>query len=145
MFVIALVACSGGGDSPPVIDAPTGPDGAVVVDAPAIDAPAVVDGPTPTDGRPLPDGLSLPDGPIGVDCVVGAQVFGMGSVMSTPAGIACDPDCRETVACGSTMTLTAVPAPGHLFMGWQGACSGANPVCTVTANGVLTLAIARFQ
>jgi hypothetical protein len=137
-------ACSGGGDSPPPIDAPagdaTGGD-ATSPDAPTIDASALID--AGRDGGPR-DGAMVPDGPIATDCVVGAEVIGPGHVVSNPAGINCAPDCRETVACGTTITLTALPSPGSTFAGWQGACSGAGG-CTLTATGPLTIAFARFQ
>lgn len=140
-----LVACSGGG-GPPSIDAPPGTDGASAdatdPDAASVDAPgglvdAAIDALGPPDGFPMPDGL------IGIDCVLGAEVIGPGRVVSNPAGINCGPDCRETVACGSTMVLTALPNPGAVFVGWSGACTGGT--CTLTATGPLTLAFARFQ
>ncbi len=147
MFLAILVACSGG-DGPASIDAPVGDDGggggdAASVDAPAGDGGAVVDG-APLDTLGPPDGFSFPDGLIGVDCVIGAEVIGPGRVVSNPAGINCGPDCRETVACGTVVTLTALPNPGSTFAGWMGACTGAG-ACTLTANGPLTLAFARFQ
>ncbi len=147
IFLAILAACSGG-DGPASIDAPGGSDGggggdAASVDAPAGDGGAVVDA-APVDTLGPPDGFSFPDGLIGVDCVIGAEVIGPGRVVSTPAGINCGPDCRETVACGTVVTLTALPNPGSTFAGWMGACTGAG-ACTLTANGPLTLAFARFQ
>ena len=147
LIVGLLAACSDGGTSPPAIDAPGGDGGgggdAASVDAPAGDGGAVVYA-APVDTLGPPDGFTFPDGLIGTDCVIGAEVIGPGRVVSNPAGINCAPDCRETVACGSVVTLTALPNPGSTFAGWTGTCTGAG-ACTLTANGPLTLALARFQ
>lgn len=144
LIVGLLAACSDGGTSPPAIDAPGGDGGsgdaasgdAAAIDGAAVDAVAI-------DSIGPPDGFTLPDGLIGTDCVLGVEIVGPGHIVSNPAGINCAPDCRETVACGSTMILTALPNAGAVFVGWSGACSGGT--CTLTANGPLTLAFARFQ
>ena len=60
-----------------------------------------------------------------------------GTVSSSPGGITC---AGSTVSCtgwfaeGTTVTLTATPDPGLVFVGWAGACSGTLP-CTITVNG----------
>ncbi len=57
---------------------------------------------------------------------------GGGTVTSSPAGIDCGSDCSETLAAGTSVTLTATPAAGSSFTGWSGAgCSGTS-TCTVT-------------
>jgi hypothetical protein len=47
----------------------------------------------------------------------------------TSAGIQCGisggSDCQETYATGGNVSLTAVPDPGYVFLGWMGDCSGA--------------------
>jgi hypothetical protein len=54
------------------------------------------------------------------------------SPSSTPPGIDCGADCRETYASGTRVTLRATAASGTTFVGWGGACSGTSTSCTVT-------------
>lgn len=49
---------------------------------------------------------------------------GTGTVTSSPGGIECGADCRESYNSATSVTLTAVPASGSFFSGWSGACSG---------------------
>ena len=57
---------------------------------------------------------------------------GSGTVTSTPAGINCGSDCSESYASGTSVTLTATPASGYTFGGWNGGgCSGTGG-CTVS-------------
>lgn len=60
------------------------------------------------------------------------QVVGNGSV--TGNGIACGADCTESYAAGTGVTLTATPAQGFVFSGWNGACTGTG-ACTLTMDG----------
>jgi hypothetical protein len=63
---------------------------------------------------------------------VAKQGGGLGTVTSNPAGITCGTDCSESYVAGSVVTLTASPAFGSNFAGWDGAgCSGTG-TCTVT-------------
>ncbi|GEM_PF-4289543 len=68
---------------------------------------------------------------------------GRGTVISDPPGISCGLDCSEDYVSGTTVTLTATPEAGYLFNGWDGACSGSSPNCTVTMNSNLSV-IAKF-
>ena len=58
-------------------------------------------------------------------------VRGGGTVASSPAGIACPPDCEESFTAGTAVTLTATPAADWTFAGWQGGCAGTGP-CALT-------------
>ncbi len=58
---------------------------------------------------------------------------GSGRVTGVPSGIDCGPDCSETYAAGTPVTLTASAEPGSSFTGWSGACTGTQS-CAVTMN-----------
>src|SRR5882724_308905 len=62
---------------------------------------------------------------------------GAGTVSSSPAGINCPTTCAASFTSGSTVTLTASPPAGSLFMFWGGACSGTS--CTVTMDSAKTV------
>ena len=55
-----------------------------------------------------------------------------GNVTSSPAAISCGATCTATFAVGTVVTLTATPAAGASFGGWNGACVGTSPTCTLT-------------
>jgi hypothetical protein len=80
--------------------------------------------------------------------IVQASGTGGGRVTSSPAGISCavvggvaqpvgvGSTCRAAFAQGSSVTLTAVPDPGHAFLEWTGvSCAGTagsgGSTCTV--------------
>ena len=63
---------------------------------------------------------------------------GTGIVTSNPAGINCGNDCTNAFAHGTDVTLTATPDPAYVFNGWSGACTGTNPVCTVSMDAPKT-------
>src|SRR5712691_2429549 len=55
---------------------------------------------------------------------------GVGSVVSTPAGINCSSVCSGTFTVNA-VTLTGAPAADASFKSWNGSCGGASPSCTV--------------
>jgi N-acetylneuraminic acid mutarotase len=59
---------------------------------------------------------------------------GAGSVTSSPVGIDCPGDCAANFGAGASVTLTATPASGSVFTGWNaGGCSTGSS-CTVSAS-----------
>ncbi|MEM6861768.1 MAG: hypothetical protein AAF627_13610, partial [Myxococcota bacterium] len=68
---------------------------------------------------------------------------GAGSVRSTPAGIDCGSDCSFDFSLGTTVELTAQPAPENEFVSWSGDCGGSGD-CSVTMDGDRTVA-AEFE
>lgn len=71
---------------------------------------------------------------------------GTGSVTSTDGGIHCSPDCSETYADVTTITLTATPDNGSEFAAWTGCIpSQGNPnQCSTAMNKHITVT-ATFQ
>ncbi|WP_193607524.1 InlB B-repeat-containing protein [Nocardioides lijunqiniae] len=57
---------------------------------------------------------------------------GAGAVTSDVGGIACGETCSALVGAGEPVTLTATPADGSTFVGWEGACTGSSTACTLT-------------
>jgi hypothetical protein len=61
---------------------------------------------------------------------------GSGTVTSDPAGINCGSDCSESFPHATPVTLTATPASGSTFAGWEGeGCSGTG-TCVVAMDRV---------
>ncbi|MDQ6699487.1 MAG: hypothetical protein M3Z36_04810 [Acidobacteriota bacterium] len=60
---------------------------------------------------------------------------GKGSVVSSPASIACGVgvgSCSAPFSAGTSVTLTATPDPIATWVGWSGGCTGPSLTCTVT-------------
>jgi FtsP/CotA-like multicopper oxidase with cupredoxin domain len=60
------------------------------------------------------------------------DVVGAGSVASTPPGIGCPGTCAFEFTSGTTVALLATAAEGWHFVGWDGACTGTNPLVELT-------------
>jgi uncharacterized repeat protein (TIGR02543 family) len=67
---------------------------------------------------------------------ISVAVSGPGQVMGGAIDCGLPPSavCDATVPPASTTTLTAFPAARTRFLGWGGACTGAEPTCPVVAN-----------
>jgi alpha-tubulin suppressor-like RCC1 family protein len=59
------------------------------------------------------------------------QGDGLGTVTSSPAGIACGQTCAGSFTSGSQVTLTAAAGADSLFTGWTGCDSVSGATCTV--------------
>ncbi|HKG92307.1 MAG TPA: hypothetical protein VKA84_10465, partial [Gemmatimonadaceae bacterium] len=75
---------------------------------------------------------------------------GTGSVTSvtnpprTPPDISCPGNCNGNFTRGTLVGLAATPAAGSRFVGWSGACSGADPLGTVVVDDNRTC-VAQFE
>jgi hypothetical protein len=63
---------------------------------------------------------------------------GAGTVSSV-GGISCGQACSATAAQGTSLTVTATPAEGSVFAGWDGACTGSAATCTVTVSSATSI------
>jgi hypothetical protein len=77
-------------------------------------------------------------GVVPVTHTLSVDITGSGSVTSSPSGIACPGDCTQDYTEGESVVLTPEPAPGFVFSGWSGACTG-NAGCTVTMSADQTV------
>jgi List-Bact-rpt repeat protein len=79
------------------------------------------------------DGTSL-------DLAVSKFGVGAGTIASAPAGILCGSDCTASYPAGTPVTLSATPAAGSTFTGWNGGgCAGTGP-CTIAGNARVAVA-----
>ncbi len=60
--------------------------------------------------------------------------IGTGNVDSSDKLISCGSKCVQPYNAGTIVTLTAKPASGFTFAGWNGACAGTNTSCSVPVN-----------
>jgi DNA-binding beta-propeller fold protein YncE len=65
-----------------------------------------------------------------------------GTVRSAPAGIDCGASCSHVYARGASLTLSAQPAPGSVFLGWGGCEGPSGATCTLTLGADRTVVAA---
>jgi hypothetical protein len=65
---------------------------------------------------------------------------GQGTVTSSPEGIACGSACAASYDYGTTVTLTATPALGSLFVGWTGCDAVSGATCVVAIKDARSIA-----
>jgi len=64
---------------------------------------------------------------------------GSGGVSSTDRVISCGSKCSGIYTPGTTVTLTAKPASNNTFVGWSGACAGAQLTCNVNVTDAISV------
>jgi Divergent InlB B-repeat domain len=69
--------------------------------------------------------FALANAAIAADLKVMKTGLGTGTITSTAPGIICGGTCDATFLATASVTLTATPAAGSVFIGWGGDCSGA--------------------
>lgn len=75
---------------------------------------------------------------------VNKQGDGQGTVVSTPAGIDCGATCAAPFTGNTKVTLVARAAPGSVFVGWKGYCSGKGACTLQQAYGTMPV-FAEFE
>lgn len=75
---------------------------------------------------------------VGIPSVTVSKV-GNGNVNSSDKFISCGSKCSASYDMNASVTLTASPASGSVFMGWSGACSGVQLSCSVSVNDALNV------
>ena len=69
---------------------------------------------------------------------VGKVGAGSGTVASSPSAIDCGSTCSASIACGTSLALSATPTTGSTFSGWSGACTGTGS-CTLVVDAAKSL------
>lgn len=78
-----------------------------------------------------------------VDMSYSSSGTGKGTVTFSPAGsfASCPGSCINSFPAGTVVTMSAAPAPGSVFAGWSGACSGTGSCTVTTAPDQMVVAI----
>jgi Divergent InlB B-repeat domain len=74
--------------------------------------------------------LTFANAAVAADLRVMKTGLGEGAITSSVAGINCGSDCDETYGAAASVTITATPAAGSIFIGWAGDCIGIS-TCTL--------------
>ena len=79
--------------------------------------------------------------------IVSGKEIGTSSIQSGDSEIHCPSDCLATYPSGTSITLTAYPAPGVVLTGWSGICAaaGTSTTCTTTMPSKATSTMAMFD
>ena len=75
---------------------------------------------------------------------VNKEGAGQGTVTSVPDGVDCGPACSVPFTGGTKVSLVAKAAPGSVFVGWGGACSGTG-ACELQQSYGAMIVTARFE
>jgi hypothetical protein len=124
----------GGGAPPPVLLAAMG---AALLIAVTLIAFLIGSGGGSNSAGPVPAGAAGPDDPSVSDTAgaapervlltVSVEGGGDGKVLIEPRGATCSETCSHEFTSGTRVTLTADPADGSRFEGWDEACTGVDP------------------
>jgi hypothetical protein len=80
------------------------------------------------------------DAPARSVLLVSKRGAGAGTVTGMAGQLNCGTSCGADITPGQKITLTATPAKGSRFMGWDGACAGLTKTCTIalaSSDGVI--------
>lgn len=108
---------------------------------PPLEVVGEVDGDGDVTGEDGPDGLGSQSSALlfGSTLTVVRAGAGSGTVTSAPAGIDCGTDCTQAYLSRSSVTLTATPAAGSRFVGWDVAACGSSSTCSIAMFGSRTV------
>lgn len=92
------------------------------------------------EGKPKPQWYQYKFVPLESDLVeLAIEKTGSGDVSSDEGNIACGGTCAHEYAADSTVTLTAKPQQGWMFLGWGGGCQGTESTCTMALDRATTV------
>lgn len=107
------------------------PDGSYIVEFTATDAAGNV-------GTAM-KALNITADIVSYNLTVNKGGGGVGTVISSPAGISCGATCAASFSQGTMVSLSAIPAMGSVFSGWSGGgCSGTG-ACVVSVTGAVSV------
>lgn len=107
------------------------PDGSYIVEFTATDAAGNV-------GTAM-KALSITVDIVNYNLTINKVGGGVGTVISSPAGISCGATCAASFASGAMVSLSAIPAMGSMFSGWSGGGCFGTGACVVTMTGATSV------